>query len=218
MSERKARTGLPWGRLAVEFVVIVIGVLLALAVDQWAESRENRALADEVLIGLGAELTDNLERRIAYHERIQPGLDSLQRLAEEGRRLRLLNSEMLPEGVGFWLLRDTGWETALVTEAVRHFDLSMTTLLSTTYSLLDALRAQEDAITDGIIRPEWFGAADQRGAVVFLAVLMRDLTSSERELRSFIRASLEAIRERVGDVPLESPMKVSVGTHAASGS
>lgn len=43
------RNGLPVGRLAAEFVVIVLGVLGALAADQWVQDRENRALEREYL-------------------------------------------------------------------------------------------------------------------------------------------------------------------------
>jgi len=208
------KRAIPWSHLAIEFVVIVVGVLLALAVDQWAERRENQGLADEVLQALGAELGANLEqieRRIAYHEEILPRLDSLRRASVRGERLRVLESDVLPRGFGFWLLRDTAWQTALVTEAVRYFDLSMTTVLSTTYSLQNRVGEMQRTISDGILTPDVFGASDQGGAVIFLAAMLEDLVGSERELKSFFEASLEQIRERLGDVSLESPMQVSLG-------
>jgi len=212
------KSRLPVGRLAVEFFVILIGVLLALAVDQWAERREHRGLADEVLQALGAELTANLEqldRRIAYHEEIRPTLDSLMALAQSGARLRLLGENVLPQGMGFWLLRDTAWETALVTEAVRYFDLPVTTILSTTYSLQEGLRAREDAVSNGLLRPEVLGAPDHGGAAIFLAATFEDVLAGERELRSFVDAAIAAIRERLGeDVSLESPIRISLSGSA----
>lgn len=142
MSDGKGARRLPLGKLAVEFAVIVIGVLVALAVDQWNEGRENDRLAHEVLRTLATEITENrrqIARRIEYHASVLPGLDSLQRLAESGTRTNILRSGALPEGIGFWLLRDTAWETAIVTEAVRHFDLGVTSLLSLTYSLQEGI-------------------------------------------------------------------------------
>lgn len=212
MSERRMMSRLPIARLAVEFVVIVIGVLVALGVDQWNERRQNDELARQVLRAVAAELSENhrqLTRRIEYHESILPGLDSLQRLAEAGNRTNILRSDALPQGIGFWLLKDTAWETAIVTEAVRHFDLAVTSLLSTTYSLQEALRENERAIADGVVRPEWFGAPDQSGAVIFLAVMLRDLMIDERELEKFQRASLDLIREQLGEDELGSPVEIS---------
>ena len=47
-------------RAAAEFAVIVIGVLTALAVDQWRESAEEHALRDEYLAGLAEDIGDEL--------------------------------------------------------------------------------------------------------------------------------------------------------------
>ena len=43
-------------RGAIEFVVIVVGVLVALAVDQWAQEREERQLLDDYLAALVVDL------------------------------------------------------------------------------------------------------------------------------------------------------------------
>ena len=46
----------PWIRLLSEFIVIVIGVLVALAVDQWASDRNDRASELEYLLALRVDL------------------------------------------------------------------------------------------------------------------------------------------------------------------
>lgn len=189
-------------RLALEFVVIVVGVLVALAVDQWVEGRSNDDLARATMRVLAAELRTNQEqlaRRIEYHEAVLPTLDSLRREAAAGRRVDILGGGSLPRGFGFWLLRDTAWETALVTEAVRLFDLEITTLLSYTYSLQEALGENEDMVARGVVRPEWLGAADQGGAAAFLSVLLSSMLEDERELAGLIRRSLAALGERLGE-------------------
>lgn len=58
MSERQV----PWGRLAAEFVVIVVGVLVALAADTWLEERDDRRTEQEILTRLSDEFATNAER------------------------------------------------------------------------------------------------------------------------------------------------------------
>jgi hypothetical protein len=43
------RVQIPWPRLVAEFLVIVVGVLVALGVDQWVQDRQDRALEAEYL-------------------------------------------------------------------------------------------------------------------------------------------------------------------------
>ena len=50
------RRSRPWARWAGEFVVIVIGVLVALALDQWASTRADRVSEGEYLAALIADL------------------------------------------------------------------------------------------------------------------------------------------------------------------
>jgi hypothetical protein len=47
-------------RLAAEFAIIVAGILLALAVDEWRQDREELRIANEHLSDVVAELRDNL--------------------------------------------------------------------------------------------------------------------------------------------------------------
>ena len=118
--------------------MIVVGVLVALGVDQWMTTIDHRRLVNETLYALAAEIAENtvtLDRRIAYHDRILPGLLENLRAAEGGERRSISISGALPEGLGLTPLRSTAWELASVTEAVRHFDLPILSTLSLTYSL-----------------------------------------------------------------------------------
>ena len=59
---------IPFGRLAAEFVVIVVGVLVALAADSWWQSRQDRAAEDRALRSLLADFeaaSAALERQVA---------------------------------------------------------------------------------------------------------------------------------------------------------
>jgi hypothetical protein len=57
-----------WGRLLAEFVVIAIGVMAALAVDNWNDERKDRAAEKEYLNGIATDLRSTAEGLITARE------------------------------------------------------------------------------------------------------------------------------------------------------
>jgi len=193
---------IPFGRLALEFVVIVVGVLVALGFDQWMTSIDDRQLVNETLYALAAEIAENtvtLDRRMAYHDRILPGLVENQRAAERGERQSISISGALPEGLGLTPLRSTAWELASVTEAVRHFDLPILSTLSLTYALQESLHEYDRIVSAGIIQPQFFAATDQPGPIIYLGVMVTDVRAREDELGRFYAETLRHVRLQLGD-------------------
>ena len=62
----------PWIRAASEFVVIVVGVLMALTFDQWNADRQDRATELGYLTGLASDLRDDVT---VYSEILIPLID-----------------------------------------------------------------------------------------------------------------------------------------------
>ena len=56
----RRRRGLDWPRALVELATVVIGILIALAVNNWAETRHNAALEARYLERLLSDSTENL--------------------------------------------------------------------------------------------------------------------------------------------------------------
>jgi len=54
--------------LTLEFVSIVLGVLLALGLSEWAAEREHQALANSALVNVTQEVGSNLETLILIHD------------------------------------------------------------------------------------------------------------------------------------------------------
>ncbi len=57
-----------WQQALTEFVVIVIGVLAALAVDQWIDNRNDRATEAEYLVRLRADLNQDIRNFTGVEE------------------------------------------------------------------------------------------------------------------------------------------------------
>ena len=56
-----------WPTVIIEFLLVVLGVLLALQLDNWNEQRKDRALFQDYLVQLQADLREDIkqaERRI----------------------------------------------------------------------------------------------------------------------------------------------------------
>lgn len=207
-----SRPKIPFGRLALEFLVIIVGVLVALGVNEWAEGRDNDRLASESLRAIAIELDQNLTRvrsQVAYHEDVLPALDSLRRLAEAGMPIANTPSSLLPQGLGFPFLQETAWETALFTQAVRYFEFGIASSLSLVYSGQETLADYERVTQDAVTRPETFVAEDHRGTIIFLSVMLGEVVQLERTLAAFQQSALDVIRRALGDVDLTPAVQVS---------
>jgi hypothetical protein len=78
---------IPMGRLGSEFVVIVIGVLVALAVDAAWEARQERAMELELVDAVSTELSSNialLDQTLASAARAHDNLERARRISEQG--------------------------------------------------------------------------------------------------------------------------------------
>lgn len=99
-----ARPSLQPRRLAAEFTVIVVGVLVALGVDQAREARNDRAREAVYLQQLRADLTSTAER-LADAISLEEGA-----IAHADRVVEGLNAATLPpaDSMGNWMLLATG--------------------------------------------------------------------------------------------------------------
>jgi hypothetical protein len=118
--------------LLLEFVVIIMGVLVALAANEWRESRADDTLVATVLTAVRAEVAANREelgRAIALREQ----------QIEDVR-----NGEGVSLQAGF--LRDAAWGTAQATGAAALLDFRVASALSEIHeSHLDYQRTVDSA-------------------------------------------------------------------------
>jgi len=127
----------------VESVFVVGSILLALAVDEWAENRDFAELADQSLGIFEREILQNrnrVEDGLPYHQGIRDVLGQMRLTQPPTVDLR-----SIMEGLEAPVLLNTAWETALATGALTHMDFEVVRALSLTYSIQEGFTARSRA-------------------------------------------------------------------------
>lgn len=120
------------GRIALEVFSIVLGVLLALAVSDWQEQRNNEVRATTALANVRAELQNNLELlNIIY-----PNNSDVVEALSSGQESNSEDASVVP-GVQ---LRSSAWQTLGTTGLSNYVDYELLVGLSQLYSIIDVYR------------------------------------------------------------------------------
>lgn len=141
-----------WPALAFEVFSIVLGVLLALAVSEWAEDRENRRLADAALVNIANEVDANFETLTLIHDNNTATLHILSTQPDGGES----DSRSIIPGIQ---LRDTAWQAFLATGLSAHVDYDDMLRLSATYSMQDVYRRTGMQLAESGMNAAAFAAA-----------------------------------------------------------
>ncbi len=125
MAREKLRAQLP--KILLEMISVVFAVLFALAVDQWREEKAQADLAAEALEKVTLEVTTNRTNLAEMLPLQRTQIDKLRTGIEAGGSIR---ANFTAE-----TLRNTAWQTAIMTEAVRFMEFETTSTLSDVYNL-----------------------------------------------------------------------------------
>jgi len=127
-------------RVALEVFSIVLGVLLALGVSEWQESRQIQERTRAALGNVTSELTQNLKLLEIVHDN---NAALTENLAENPSSLDQ-DSRFLPA----LQISDAAWETLRSTGLAGYVDLDLMVKLSETYSLIDVYRRSGYSLVD----------------------------------------------------------------------
>ncbi len=94
--------------LALEVFSIVLGVLLALGLSEWADDRENHRLAKSALLNISKEISSNLETLTLIHENNVQTVNAITAQSESNAD----ESQRFIPGIQ---LQETAWEAFLAT-------------------------------------------------------------------------------------------------------
>jgi type II secretory pathway pseudopilin PulG len=128
----------PIRRFLFESALIVFSILLALAVNQWADSRKQRQLTDRALTAIHAEIlanSDRIRERRPYHL----SLESELKLADSIRNVHRYSDlkHAAPDWSGFENpeLDETAWQSAMTLGVAPNLGFDTLQTLSRLYGL-----------------------------------------------------------------------------------
>jgi len=160
-----------------ESALIVFSILLALAINEWKENRDNQRLASQALANFEREIQENsgrVERSFPYHSHLSEAFKGARSLTEvEGWH-----------GISSPMLQDTAWQTALATNAFGQIRYETVSALSRVYTSQKSLEKVADDVVASLVNQ---GLSDSTKG------LMNDLLIAETGLRSAYEQALKRI-------------------------
>jgi len=127
-------------RAGLEALTIVIGVLAALAVSEWQESRHIQERIQSALWNVRTELANNLEILEIVHSN---NVTLIDQLAEDANAVEE-NSQFLPA----LQITESAWQALGTTGLTGYVDFDLIVTLSETYSLVDVYRRSGYSLLD----------------------------------------------------------------------
>lgn len=150
-------------RLAVESVVVVLSILLALGVDEWRDRRESELRVQRSLRSIRSEVERNRQRLRDVAEYHVTLADTLRALAANG--VADVGADVYPRG---WLLTPElvsgAWRAANATGTTAEMPLEIVLDLSETYEQQAQYRARRESII-----PMLYGSLLDDGGASFAA-------------------------------------------------
>lgn len=146
----KRRAPLDWRPILLEACLVVLGVVLALAANEWRRAHNDRASAAAAMASIREELATNrtaVLESARYHIQLSDSLIALRNGAPGPAGPRTADISVFSRG--FVLparLLHTAWDAAEATGAVRHMGLDDVLLLSRVYDEQDYYRRQTDQV------------------------------------------------------------------------
>lgn len=152
MSSSTTSVWLP--RVFFESALITVSILLALALDEWRDDRQDEETVEIALSNFVKEIRLNRARvddAAPFNQGLRDVLSQRHRIGDITSNTEFI--EMM-ESYNPIVLQATAWETALATGSVTKMDYELVSALSLTYGLQGRyLQTTRDGMTD-LMRPE----------------------------------------------------------------
>lgn len=202
---RRSRSPFTWRALVFEVVTIVIGVLLALGVNEarerWRETRRTRALSEALLV----EYQNNCRSFRSgdeYHRPLLAELDSVIAVSRDSASLRDLPSAT--RGLSPVLPTMATYETARSTGAVSLLGIKLEIGLGQIAEITTLYRQSVDRLIDVVSRPD-ARLADMRQPYA----LMREMQTAARNANCSAYAALADVT----GTPADSMLVSAIGSY-----
>ena len=134
------------GKLAVELVTVIAGILIALFVNSIQEKRADKKNLDETLHALSLEFDKNRDNIKSKSHRIQRFRDTLE-FYEKDASLSIYDLTVKSPGLTLVDLYTTNWQVTLSTNSLRLINFVTITLLSEIEAKHNELKEQGQILT-----------------------------------------------------------------------
>jgi hypothetical protein len=181
--------------LTIQILSIIFSILLALSLNEWKESRNNKQLAFITLKNFRTELGDNkkaiegaLRDQRMFLNSLEDQVAHLKAGKEKALRLPEIN---MPD------VLTTAWETALGTRAMVHIDYDLITNLSELYLQQKWLISLEDKVFQAILSPYSYEKRNAENLARSLYVSLKNIMEVEGKLLAMYDAAMQKIDARL---------------------
>lgn len=116
--------------IALEAVFVVFAILLALAADEWRDSRQNREFAERALESIESEMRSNRQEVLDSRAPNLELMSGLQEAIDNGWAETDLEVQF-----EYALLSSAAWQTAQVTQAIHFADYDLVQEIARLYDL-----------------------------------------------------------------------------------
>ena len=176
--------------LVLEVFSIVLGVLLALGLSEWADDRQNQALAKSAILNIYGEIGSNLETLKIIHENNVQTVDAIgqQPMPESDESRSFIPGLQLQE---------TAWEGLLATQLSSYVDYDTLLSLSQLYSIQRVYKETGMQLSQSAMNATAYATAvgtkvdDRHFQEQFIDYFLL-LTQIEEQLLSTYQVALEA--------------------------
>ncbi|HEX4683554.1 MAG TPA: hypothetical protein VH277_12630 [Gemmatimonadaceae bacterium] len=179
-----SRTAAHLEKLAIETFSVVLGIVLALAVNAWHDRRSHRQSSCDALHAIQSELASNdsmIHVKLPYHEAMR---DSLAALIARTRGHEVTNGL---RAIANWAglsptqLLDDAWQTARSTQELQYLPYTLVIGLSRTYAAQQRIGDASRGFYAAVYTPAF--ATGGVAAVASMQSFLNDLASNESHLQ-----------------------------------
>ncbi len=176
--------------LTIQILSIIFSILLALSLNEWKESRNNRHLALTTLRNFKEELTNNKSAIETALKDQQVFLESLRQAGKGGAGGE--NAVPLPD-INMPDVLTTAWETALITKAMVYIDYDLISNLSELYLQQKWLISLEDKVFLTILAPYSYEKKNAGNLAKSLYASLKNIMQVEGKLLFMYDTALKKI-------------------------
>ena len=166
-----------------EIILVVIGILIALQINNWNENRKLNDAKNKTLEHIKKEVLSNqkfIESVDYYHEMVR---DTLKKIKPPETAEELTKALSFWRGFGITRLRNSAFETAVQSGIIKELDASLAENLNALYATQNAYNDFGQTASNGLYDQD-FSNLDNFGRIsIFLSMVMSDLYYFELDLK-----------------------------------